>query len=430
MDLYNILLIGSGGREHAMATHFALSKRCGRLYIAPGNAGTMEVGTNLVLNVADFQAVKDAILQYNINLVVVGPEDPLVSGLVDRIHQDSDLADIMVFGPEAAGARLEGSKAFAKAFMQKYNIPTASYREFSKYEADDAVDYILSHTMPIVIKADGLAAGKGVIISPNADEAITAVKGIFKGQFGAAGDRIVIESFLSGIEFSVFVATNGEQYYTLPVAKDYKKILDGDLGPNTGGMGSVSPVPFVDDKMMRKVNERIILPTLHGLRQEGIPYVGFIFFGLIEVGGEPYVIEYNVRMGDPETEVVFPRILGDMVGLMVDLIRGNPIEMPAIDSDFAAGVYIVSEGYPGDYEKGKAVFVENVPNGCLYFHGGTKVDPQLGVVSNGGRVLFVFAKDKDMSMARKKALAGADAVRMEGKFYRRDIGSDIDSTAQ
>ncbi len=429
MDLYNILLIGSGGREHAMATHFASSKRCGQLYIAPGNAGTLSVGTNLVLNVADFQAVKEAILQYNIHLVVVGPEDPLVNGLVDRIHQDNDLTDIMVFGPEAAGARLEGSKAFAKAFMLKYNIPTASYREFSKYDAGDAIDYIGSQPMPIVIKADGLAAGKGVIISPSADEAIAAVKDIFKGQFGAAGDRIVVESFLSGIEFSVFVATNGEQYYTLPVAKDYKKIWDGDQGPNTGGMGAVSPVPFVDDKMMQKVNDRIILPTMHGLRQEGIPYIGFIFFGLIEVGGEPYVIEYNVRMGDPETEVVFPRILGDMVGLMVDLIRGNPIEAPDIDSDFAAGVYIVSDGYPGDYQKGKAIHVENVPGTCMYFHGGTKLDAQQRVVSNGGRVLFVFAKDKEMSMARRKALEGADAVIMEGKFYRRDIGSDIDSTA-
>lgn len=426
MTPYNILLLGSGGREHAMATHIAQSPLCNHLYIAPGNAGTTAVGTNLPLSPNDFVAVKQCIIEHDIHLVVIGPEDPLVNGLTDMIHADGDLQDVLVFGPCAAGARLEGSKAFAKTFMEKYNIPTASYREFSAAESSLAKEYVSRHPLPIVIKADGLAAGKGVIIAGTHQEAISSIDLIFGGQFGDAGSRIVIESFLDGVEFSVFVATDGERYFILPVAKDYKKIYENDQGPNTGGMGAVSPVPFVDDYMMQQVEENIIKPTLYGLRQENIPYTGFIFFGLIAVDGRPMVIEYNVRMGDPETEVVFPRIKGDMVSLMKDLILKRNFTTPEIDPDFTAGIYIVSHGYPGSYEKGKEIGLDDLPDYCSAFHGGTALTEDGTIVSNGGRVIFVYAGDSNLTAARTKALAGADAVKMENKFYRRDIGKDVD----
>jgi len=426
MSKYNILLLGSGGREHAIGSHIITSPKCDQLFVAPGNAGTAQIGTNLDFAATDFESIKNAVLAHNIQMIIVGPEDPLVIGIVDRIHQDESLRQIMVFGPEAAGAQLEGSKAFAKAFMDRANIPTAAYREFTKEEENEAVEYLNSLPCPIVIKADGLAAGKGVIIAQTNAEAVGATQEIFAGQFGASGDKIVIEAFLDGIEFSVFVVTNGDQYAILPVAKDYKKIFEGDKGPNTGGMGAVSPVPFVDDVMMQKVTERIIEPTLSQLRKDNIPYTGFIFLGLIEVKGEPFVIEYNTRMGDPETEVVFPRIKSDMLELFEDLILGHTIKPLEIDPDFATGIYIVADGYPGDYQKGTTIDITKLPEDTTYYHGGVKSGDDGQLLSNGGRVLFILAKDAILGNARKKALAGADAVVMENKFYRRDIGADVD----
>ncbi|HPB53006.1 MAG TPA: phosphoribosylamine--glycine ligase [Saprospiraceae bacterium] len=423
---YNILILGSGGREHAIAAHTVKSPLCNRLFIAPGNAGTAEVGQNLPFAATDYIALKKNILEQDIRMVIIGPEDPLAQGIADKIHADSELQHVLVFGPGAEGAQLEGSKAFAKRFMMKAGIPTASYREFSKDQLDETIEYLRSHPLPIVIKADGLAAGKGVIIAPNVETGIDAVREIFGGQFGTSGDRIVIESFLDGIEFSVFIATNGEEYVLLPVAKDYKKIFDEDKGPNTGGMGAVSPVPFVDNTMMIKVTEKIIRPTLAQLKQDNIPYTGFIFFGLIAVGGDPYVIEYNVRMGDPETEVVFPRIKSDMIEIMEKLILHKPLPEMIIESDYAVGVYLVSNGYPGDYEKGKAIDVDSLPEYCTLYHGGTKQDESGTLVSNGGRVIFSCAKDSSLTSARRKALEGADSIVMDGKFYRRDIGLDLD----
>lgn len=427
MISYNILILGSGGREHAIAAHTAKSPRCNRLFIAPGNAGTAEVGQNLPFAATDFAALKKNILDHDIRMVIIGPENPLAQGIADKIHADSQLQHILVFGPDAEGAQLEGSKAFAKRFMMKAGIPTASYREFSKDQLDQTIEYLRTHSLPIVIKADGLAAGKGVIIAPDIETATDAVREIFGGQFGASGDKIVIESFLDGIEFSVFIATNGEDYVLLPVAKDYKKIFEEDKGPNTGGMGAVSPVPFVDDTMMDKVTERIIRPTLAQLKEDDIPYTGFIFFGLIAVNGEPYVIEYNVRMGDPETEVVFPRIKSDMVEIMEKLILHERAPAIEIEPGYAVGVYVVAKGYPGDYEKGKAIDVIGLPDYCTVYHGGTKRDESGILVSNGGRVIFSCAKDTDLTTARRKALEGADAIIMDGKFFRRDIGRDVDN---
>ena len=423
---YNILLLGGGGREHAMAAHIVKSPKCDQLFIAPGNAGTSELGTNLDFAATDFASIRDAIIEQNIRMVLVGPEDPLVQGLVDQLHNDPLTKEVMVFGPEAAGAQLEGSKAFAKAFMDRAAIPTAAYREFSKDDEAATIEYLASLPCPIVIKADGLAAGKGVIIAQTNDEAIEATKEIYAGQFGDSGNKVVIEAFLDGIEFSVFVITNGFEYQVLPVAKDYKKIFEGDLGPNTGGMGAISPPPFVDEIMMEKVTSRVIEPTLAQLKKDGIPYVGFIFLGMIEVNGEPFVIEYNTRMGDPETEVVFPRIQSDMVQVFEDLILHNSLEPLIIDSNFAAGIYIVADGYPGDYSKGNEIDLEDFPDNAYHFMGGTKLNDNDKVVSNGGRVIFVGAMDPLLSEARSKALEAADAVVMEGKFYRRDIGADVD----
>lgn len=426
MTSYNILLLGGGGREHAIATHVVKSPKCLQLFIAPGNAGTSDLGSNLDFAATDVAAVKSAILRYDIKMVIVGPEDPLVNGLVDALHKDPQTKDVMVFGPEAAGAQLEGSKAFAKAFMDRAGIPTAAYREFSKVEEAATIEYLSSLPCPIVIKADGLAAGKGVIIAQSNQEAIEATKEIYAGQFGASGNKVVIEAFLDGIEFSVFVITNGDDYEVLPVAKDYKKIFDGDQGPNTGGMGAVSPVPFVDDVMMQKVRLRIIEPTLSQLKKDNIPYTGFIFLGLIEVKGEPFVIEYNTRMGDPETEVVFPRIQSDMVTVFEDLIMGNKLQPLKIDPQFASGIYVVADGYPGDYKKGNILDLKNLPDDTFSFYGGAKRDDAGNILSNGGRVLFVGAKDSVLSESRKKALSAADALIMADKFYRRDIGADVD----
>lgn len=425
-DAYNILLLGSGGREHAMADHIVKSKRCANLFIAPGNGGTSKIGTNLPIEVVDIDAIKSVIKQHQIKMVIIGPEDPLDMGVVDALSNDPGMQDVMVFGPRQGGAKLESSKAFAKDFMLRAGIPTAAYRQFGKNDLNDALAYVGQHSCPVVIKADGLAAGKGVLICQTNEEAVRAVGEIFSGQFGTAGNVIVVESFLTGIEFSVFIAAKGREYVMLPVAKDYKKIFEQDRGPNTGGMGAVSPVPFVDDAMMDKTIKKIVLPTLQQLEKENIPYTGFIFFGLIAVEGAPYLIEYNVRMGDPETEVVFPLIKSDMVEVFEKLINELPVTPLMIDNQHAAGIYVVAEGYPGTYEKGIPIDVSKLPPDLTLYHGGTKYDNQGQLVSNGGRVMFVLGRGDTLTDARKKALSGADAIIMKNKYFRRDIGSDVD----
>jgi len=421
----NVLLIGSGGREHALAWKIKQSNQLKKLFIAPGNAGTMNVGENVTLAIQNFNAVKKFVLKNHIDMVVVGPEQPLVDGFHDFFLSDSDLKDIPVIGPVKAGAVLEGSKDFAKSFMQKYNIPTAMYHSFTRETIAEGKRFLESLNPPYVLKADGLAAGKGVLILEDMDEAKVALENMLKGQFGAASQTVVIEEFLSGIELSVFILTDGVSYKILPEAKDYKRIGEGDTGLNTGGMGAVSPVPFADKQFMDKVEKTIIQPTLYGLQQEKIEYKGFIFFGLMNVDGEPYVIEYNVRMGDPEAEVVIPRIKTDLLTLFKHVadqtLKDASFEM---EEKATATVMLVSGGYPGKYEKGKKIQSFDKVNDSIIFHAGTTLKDKT-LVTNGGRVMAVTSFGENIFDALELSYTNAEKINFEKKYYRKDIGLDL-----
>jgi len=421
----NVLLIGSGGREHALAWKMKQSNQLKKLFIAPGNAGTMNVGENVSLAIQNFNAVKKFVLKNHIDLVVVGPEQPLVDGFHDFFLSDSALKDIPVIGPVKAGAVLEGSKDFAKSFMQKYKIPTAMYQSFTLETIAEGNRFLESLNPPYVLKADGLAAGKGVLILEDIDEAKVALENMLKGQFGAASQTVVIEEFLSGIELSVFILTDGVSYKILPEAKDYKRIGEGDTGLNTGGMGAVSPVPFADKQFMDKVERTIIKPTLYGLQQEKIEYKGFIFFGLMNVDGEPYVIEYNVRMGDPEAEVVIPRIKTDLLTLFKHVadqtLKDASFEM---EEKATATVMLVSGGYPGKYEKGKKIQSLDMVYDSIIFHAGTTMKDKT-LVTNGGRVMAVTSFGETIFDALELSYINAEKINFEKKYYRKDIGLDL-----
>lgn len=422
-----ILLLGSGGREHALAWKIAQSAACEQLYIAPGNAGTAAHGTNVNIAVNDFEQIRSFCIDHQIDMLVPGSEEPLVLGIYDFFKSDPALRHIPVIGPSKEGAQLEGSKAFAKQFMQRHHIPTASYREFDDSSFEEGLAYLLQHPVPIVLKADGLAAGKGVVITSSYEEAAAEFEGMIKSaKFGDAGRKVVIEQFLTGIELSVFVLTDGKNYKILPTAKDYKRIGEGDTGLNTGGMGAVSPVPFATDAFMEKVENAIIRPTVEGLRKEGIIYQGFIFFGLINVEGEPFVIEYNCRMGDPETEVVIPRLQNDLPELFTAVQQERLDTMQiAEDPRAAATVMLVSKGYPEAYEKGREITrIPSPAKDQLVFHAGTRAADNK-VLTNGGRVMTVTSLAGDLRIALAHSRQTAEDIQFEGKYYRRDIGYEF-----
>jgi phosphoribosylamine--glycine ligase len=423
----NILLIGSGGREHAFSYYLSKSKLCSHLYIMPGNAGTALCGTNVSINPLHFDKVAEFCAKKNIELILVGPEEPLVKGMRNYFESNEEIKHIKFVGPDQAGAAMEGSKDWSKAFMAKYNVPTATYKTFTAENLQEGLDYVKKHSLPIVLKADGLAAGKGVLICQTHAEAEAELEQMInQSKFGDASKKVVVEAFLDGIELSVFVLCDGDSYKILPSAKDYKRIGEGDQGLNTGGMGAISPVPFADEQFMEKVESRIIKPTIEGLKQEGIKYVGFIFIGLMKVGDEPWVIEYNSRMGDPETEAVLPRIKTDIGELMLASAEGRLHEMQLeISNQTAATVMLVSAGYPGDYAKGKVMTGFDDVNESLLFHSGTKINANNEVETNGGRVLAITSLADNIKEAVALSMKAADKINYGGKYYRKDIGYEF-----
>jgi phosphoribosylamine--glycine ligase len=432
----NILILGSGGREHAFAWKLSQSKKLNKLFIAPGNAGTSSCGTNVSIAVTDFDGIKKFVLNNNINMVVVGPEDPLVMGIHDFFLADTQLKNIPVIGPQKDGAQLEGSKDFSKRFMMRHKIPTAQYETFTKDTLSEGLKFLETLQPPYVLKADGLAAGKGVVIPTTLEDAKKELTEMLaNSKFGNASAKVVIEEFLKGIELSVFVLTDGNSYKILPAAKDYKRIGEGDTGLNTGGMGAISPVPFADNAFIEKVENRVIIPTINGLKQEGITYKGFIFIGLMNMDGEPYVIEYNVRMGDPETEVVIPRIKSDLLDLFEGVANGNLNEKSfELDNQFAATVMLVAGGYPEEYKKGDRITGLEEVNESMVFHAGTTYSitnsklqtPDSGlIVTNGGRVMAITSFGNTMDEAVQKSFVNAEKIKYAGKYYRKDIGQDL-----
>ncbi|MCP4483299.1 MAG: phosphoribosylamine--glycine ligase [Flavobacteriaceae bacterium] len=422
----NILILGSGGREHTFAYKISESIRCNKLFVAPGNAGTSEIATNISIAVTDFKAIKESVIKHQITMVIVGPEDPLVKGIVDFFRSDSELKDVLLIGPSMAGALLEGSKERAKEFMINHQIPTAAYQSFTKKSVSEGKLFLETLSPPYVLKADGLAAGKGVLIINNILEAQQELENMLThAKFGAASSTVVIEEFLAGIELSVFVLTDGKNYKILPTAKDYKRIGEGDMGLNTGGMGAISPIPFVDEKFMKKIEDRIVIPTVKGLQAEKIDYKGFIFIGLIKVNNDPYVIEYNVRMGDPETEVVLPRIKTDLITLLEATANQNLDKIKLeIDAKTAATVMLVSGGYPEAYEKGKVISGLDTISDSIVFHAGT-LNNEDRILTNGGRVLAITSMGTNYKEALEKSYNNIEKLHFDEMNFRTDIGFDL-----